>query len=1305
MSKISNKQAYPNQSPIEGADYLIGTAANSNPIEKQTKTFLMSGIANFVIDQAFDGVSFRLPVFTASIAGVKSKKLVSSIISQDVAQLSGDVLQGTTITIDDGNGIGNLVVAQDVAVGDDLTVADTLTVEGLSTFNGDAIFNAVTTLATTSELHLLGPIYDANDDLGNNEQVLVSDGLGNVTWQNFQGSGLEFQSAWNADTNSPDLQNYPLIPGNTGKYWVVSVAGSTPLTTSGGGTITDWQPGDWALISEDDAGNVFWDKIDNSSVDGAGTQNNIAMWTSAKTLGDAAPVTMVQDPVNSTLTIGIGDQHEVDMEATLVLQGKVKDNGSNLGVEDDILVSDANSQLSYVNLADISVGGAEVVEANVKNVSGGPLVKGDPVYISGSVGASGRLEVQLADASDPNKMPALGLLKQDLANNEEGKAIITGKLRNLVTSPIDGVTPSENDVIYVKPSGSSGSALTTTKPINPHLIQNMGKVGRVSTSNDGNFVVSSILRTNDVPNLDQHKIFVGTSTNTAQSTTATVNDLLNSASFGNSSAAATGNYSFASGSSTASNTGSVALGTASSASGLYSVALGEVADAQGRGSFAVGTNSEASADFAFAIGDLTQASAQGSFAIGQSAVSSHSSSVAIGTSATTTAANQTAIGKSIRFVEYGQNPSAHTGTPVKNLSVDSGGIVIETALASTGTGTTNTLPLWTDGPNGVLGDSIVSQDVSASDLFIDGNVGIGVNAPYSELHVRSDDNPVATVESYQSTGGNFQAAIVSLRTEETSTNTTNRASITMHGPNSVNTGGAGNVVIQNFTTSGGQVVIAPRSGGGTTYWNRFKTNGQVQFEEYGSGTLTGTPTKNLSVDSNGNIIETDTAVETVTPGLYLNNSGTATDVTLNHDLTTTTPTTSTDSPGYGGTFTAIDSLTINSTGHVTGINTKTVTMPSAENYSWTVAADSGSEIVASGETITWVGGTNVTTSYDAGTNQLTVNSTDQFVGTVTSVSGGDGITITGVSTVTPTVNIDYAGSDNYILVPGTAVADDTDIINFSDTTDSDVKKTTLGTIPVDALTLVKTYIDNSVSGALVYQGGYNPVTDLTSPGNYGLQTPPNPNIIQKGWTYTVTTDGTFFGEQVRVGDVLIAEVDAPTALGDWTTVQNNIDLASLTQVGIGNVNKDTASDKRGLDVTYTSGTAAIGLDIDALPKITTADTDSTIAIFENGAGTNNKIELVDLATIIRDANNKSTSVVIGDGSATSYVLQNTGATTPNKNHGLGTSSDGFMVQCVEVSTGGTVYPLVTRGTGGNVTISFTNAPVLNGIRVLINNVN
>ncbi len=180
------------------------------------------------------------------------------------------------------------------------------------------------------------------------------------------------------------------------------------------------------------------------------------------------------------------------------------------GTADQVLTTDGAGQLVFVDQDTIASGSAEVVEVPVKNVQGSGLTKGDPVYISGSVGASGRLEVQLADAGNSAKMPAVGLLKQDLANNGEGFAVITGKLRNLVTSPIDGVTPSEGDVIYVKSGGSTGAALTTTKPTGAtNLIQNMGKVGRVSTSSDGTFVVSSILRSNDVPNLNTGKIWVG----------------------------------------------------------------------------------------------------------------------------------------------------------------------------------------------------------------------------------------------------------------------------------------------------------------------------------------------------------------------------------------------------------------------------------------------------------------------------------------------------------------------------------------------------------------------------------------------------------------------------------------------------------------------------------------------------------------------------------------------------------------------------------------------------------------------------
>ena len=84
---------------------------------------------------------------------------------------------------------------------------------------------------------------------------------------------------------------------------------------------------------------------------------------------------------------------------------------------------------------------------------------------------------------------------------------------------------------------------------------------------------------------------------------------------------------------------------------------------------------------------------------------------------------------------------------------------------------------------------------------------------------------------------------------------------------------------------------------------------------------------------------------------------------------------------------------------------------------------------------------------------------------------------------------------------------------------------------------IKTYIDNNAAGGVIYQGGYDATTntpDLTT----------SPNSILKGWMYTVTVDGTFYGETLRVGDVLISNINNPTSLADWTTVQSNIDLAT-----------------------------------------------------------------------------------------------------------------------------------------------------------------
>ena len=150
-----------------------------------------------------------------------------------------------------------------------------------------------------------------------------------------------------------------------------------------------------------------------------------------------------------------------------------------------------------------------LVQIECKNTSGGSLTQGTPVYVTGTVGATSRVEVSPASSSLSAKMPAIGLLKQDLANNGEGFIVISGLLTGISTDPINGDTPDEGDVLYVHSNGG----LTINKPSGSNLIQNVGKVGKVSGGSAGSIIVSSIMRSNDVPNLLHNNIFYGSGSN------------------------------------------------------------------------------------------------------------------------------------------------------------------------------------------------------------------------------------------------------------------------------------------------------------------------------------------------------------------------------------------------------------------------------------------------------------------------------------------------------------------------------------------------------------------------------------------------------------------------------------------------------------------------------------------------------------------------------------------------------------------------------------------------------------------------
>ena len=186
------------------------------------------------------------------------------------------------------------------------------------------------------------------------------------------------------------------------------------------------------------------------------------------------------------------------------------------GTANQAIVTDGAGNLSFSAVID-----GVAVKIECKNTSGSTITKGTPVYVTGTVGTSFRVQVAPADASDSAKMPAVGVLETDLANNGEGYAVIGGLIKNLSTDPIDGTNTTSNDTIYVK----VGGGLTMTKPTGTNLIQNIGKVGRVNSSNAGSIIVSSILRTNDIPNIPQNNIWLGNSSAVATPTSHTVGNI------------------------------------------------------------------------------------------------------------------------------------------------------------------------------------------------------------------------------------------------------------------------------------------------------------------------------------------------------------------------------------------------------------------------------------------------------------------------------------------------------------------------------------------------------------------------------------------------------------------------------------------------------------------------------------------------------------------------------------------------------------------------------------------------------------
>jgi hypothetical protein len=266
---------------------------------------------------------------------------------------------------------------------------------------------------------------------------------------------------------------------------------------------------------------------------------------------------------------------------------------------------------------------------------------------------------------------------------------------------------------------------------------------------------------------------------------------------------------------------------------------------------------------------------------------------------------------------------------------------------------------------------------------------------------------------------------------------------------------------------------------------------------------------------------------------------------VNHDTTARTDTTSTQSPGYGVSFTSVDSVTTNTTGHVTSINVKTVTLPATENETYTLPVSAGAansakiDLTAGGtgsgikSTVEFLGTTGrIAITENVGNNG---NITIDFPDDVTIV---DDLTVGGELTVSGTGQSSFGGQ---VTIPQTPVAD----------TDAASKK----------------FVLDQVAGLGSFQGGYDASTDPGSPVLTGAS-----NIaFGQGDFYAVTTAGTItFSDSptgdatLEVGDFIFANSDI-AANSDPASTEFTLILADQNIAGSGATDGATPKGVAGFD--------------------------------------------------------------------------------------------------------------------------------------------
>ena len=259
--------------------------AQMEPFTIKYQDFFCDIRKDLTVTIANSGVEGKIPVYTVKDAICSSGALKDSIITQNAAN--------DTITISGNLDVNkNAILKESIDLG---TFGDTV--------HATSLFNRV--------------IDSAGAVAGTANRILKSTADGRVVWSdNDPLTSLTYGSIWRGNSS------------NAKEELTIGTAGQ--VLTSDGTTAS-------------------WSAAASAGVTGTGTTKHMAMWTGASSIGDASPVTMVQETIGAlnVLTIGVDSDDKVVFEATVEFQGFVKDAGATFGTAGQILIADSSSQVLW----------------------------------------------------------------------------------------------------------------------------------------------------------------------------------------------------------------------------------------------------------------------------------------------------------------------------------------------------------------------------------------------------------------------------------------------------------------------------------------------------------------------------------------------------------------------------------------------------------------------------------------------------------------------------------------------------------------------------------------------------------------------------------------------------------------------------------------------------------------------------------------------------------------------------------------------------------------------------------------------